>query len=315
MEIITMLTIAVIFPLLVGGFFAKDENRDARWLEDHLEFAQVVKLLRQAFVGNTDDLPGAIAFLPHIADRVWSDIVASLQNEEFLRNVESNSAAAVKVCKDSLHDIGATNLGLFCILADEFRPGLGLRSARMLHRLDPRLVPRFETPFEIILASRNGEAKPTLRRHWRDTSKCPPWTTDPNHPMSSLNMKDVVWVDAAVDEVERVPARRLIERLADLGCPLDSLVQFIIPHTVEDRGYDSNLISDDYGLLGLDMIEIDLSESALIDLASKVEKIIASLEVQTDHVNQCLAFDEDSDILYLVRNLIQIRLVDAAILG
>lgn len=186
----------------------------------------------------------------------------------------------------------------------------GLKLARLANRLDHRLVPRFETPFQIILASCGVSGRPQLTSHWRDESSFPPWTTEPKHPDTNITMKDVVWVNAS-EKCERMSVRVVFEKLAELGCPVNGAVRFIIPHTVDDRGEDSDVCSDHWGILGQDMIHVDVSEEALVDLAQKIHKLEAAVDGDFSGTDQYLALHGEEQRAYLVTDLVQVRLIDA----
>jgi hypothetical protein len=126
-------------------------------------------------------------------------------------------------------------------------------------------------------------------------------------------MKDVVWVEADGNE-QRVSVRELIAQLAEMGVPGD-LVSFVMPASIDDRGYDTDIISDHWGLLGQDLIHVDVSHSAVADLVQKIRKIVDELEFEPGQQGAKLAIDSNNGSVVLIKHRIQLRLLDAAILG
>jgi len=200
---------------------------------------------------------------------------------------------------------------LFTFLVDSVSDlPMAVKIGRALNSLDWRLCPKFETPWQIILLERIDGSQQSVSMLWRDTASFPPWTTQTNHPLSTLTMQMVVWVDSAVGAVSRIPVRELIERLADLGCS-GATLSWVIPAIVDDLGHDSNLCSEAWGLLALDAVQISVNDEAINELARKINTIAERADFDLDNPDQSLITYPET---MLLSNTIQIRLADADLL-
>jgi len=180
---------------------------------------------------------------------------------------------------------------------------------RIVNGLDWRLIPKFATPWQIIIAEKRGSERPTLRTQWREDTQAPPWARDYLHPLTDLSMKQVVWVDSLVDSVRRIPVRELRDRLLELGIPDDGRVQFIIPAASSGEGQDLNIYATGWGMLAGDGVMTTISEDSTDELAKKVLNILTQAEFPT--YDRGFTSNDLYDGHCLIRNELQIRLVDA----
>jgi hypothetical protein len=179
-----------------------------------------------------------------------------------------------------------------------------------------RLVPRYTRPWEILLMEKSGDNRPDLAPYWRYIQ--PDSTEDhQNHPQTSYNTRQVVWVDAA-EQSERMSVRSFVERLSAEGLnPLHNNIKLVIPAEIaalEGDALDLDLMQDGNGL-SLDFWYITADDSAIAEVITKAHRIHHELGGMNGARRLHLETGDDEPSLWFVsHDHIEIRLGDAAFL-